>query len=75
MAERGSTGNIIAAIASFIIPGLGQLAQGRIGAAILFFVFDVLLWLILLGWIMHIWACLDAAFYTDPWRQRRRSAF
>jgi len=26
---RGSTGNVIAALCSFFIPGLGQLLQGR----------------------------------------------
>lgn len=71
MAKRGSTANVIAAIASFIIPGLGQLAQGRILAAILFFVIDVVLWIFLLGWLMHIWACIDAALYTDPERRWR----
>jgi hypothetical protein len=31
MAGQGSTGNVIAALASFFIPGLGQLLQGRLG--------------------------------------------
>ena len=30
MAGQGSTGNVIAALASFFIPGLGQLIQGRL---------------------------------------------
>ena len=30
MAGQGSTGNVIAALASFFIPGLGQLMQGRL---------------------------------------------
>ena len=29
MAGQGSSGNVIAALASFFIPGLGQLLQGR----------------------------------------------
>jgi hypothetical protein len=29
MAGQGSSGNVLAAIASFLIPGLGQLVQGR----------------------------------------------
>ena len=29
MAERGSAGNILAALASFFLPGLGQLLQTR----------------------------------------------
>ena len=32
--SQGSSGNVIAALASFFFPGLGQLIQGRILAAI-----------------------------------------
>lgn len=60
---RGSAGNVISALASFFIPGLGQLLQGRLLPAILFFVSAALLWIILLGWIMHVWSILDAAFW------------
>lgn len=62
-AGQGSTGNVIAALASFFIPGLGQLIQGRLVRAIIFFVAAGLLWIILLGWIMHLWAILDAALW------------
>ena len=71
MAERGSTGNIIAAVASFFFPGLGQLAQGRLLPAAGFFVASLLLWVVtfgLLGWVMHLWACIDAALYDDGLR-------
>src|SRR5690606_30734160 len=34
---QGSAGNVIAAICSFIVPGLGQLVQGRLMAALLWF--------------------------------------
>ena len=63
---RGSTGNVVAAIASFIIPGLGQLAQGRVFAAIFMFVLSGAIWLIsfgTLGWIGHVVAALHAAVY------------
>ena len=33
-AGQGSTGNVIAAVCSFFIPGLGQLVQGRLLKAI-----------------------------------------
>lgn len=33
MTGQGSSGNVIAALASFFIPGLGQLIQGRPFAA------------------------------------------
>jgi TM2 domain-containing membrane protein YozV len=63
---RGATGNVVAAIASFIIPGLGQLAQGRLFAAIFMFVLSGAIWLIsfgTLGWVGHVIAALHAATY------------
>lgn len=62
---RGSTGNVIAALASFFLPGLGQLLQGRILAAVLFFASWILLWCCCLGWIPQIWATLDAALWRE----------
>lgn len=59
----GSAGNVISALASFVYPGLGQLVQGRLLAALVFFVLATLLWFVLLGWIIHIWATIDAALY------------
>lgn len=67
----GSCGNVIAALASFFIPGLGQLLQGRWFVAGLMFVMTALLWLILLGWIIHLWSIIDAAMYEKPERWRR----
>jgi len=61
---QGSSGNIIAALCSFFIPGLGQLLQGRLLIAIVQFVLAAILWWILLGWIIHIWSILDAALWT-----------
>jgi TM2 domain-containing membrane protein YozV len=61
MTGQGSGGNVIAALASFFIPGLGQLLQGRLLMAIIQFVMAALLWIILLGWIIHLWSILDAA--------------
>jgi TM2 domain-containing membrane protein YozV len=63
MAGKGSTGNVIAALASFFIPGLGQLVQGRILAAIAFFVLSGVLWIFLLGWLGHIIAAIEAAVW------------
>ena len=63
MPEQGSTGNVIAALCSFFIPGLGQLVQGRLLIAIIQFVLAAALWVILLGWIIHLWSILDAALY------------
>lgn len=61
---QGSTGNVIAALASFFIPGLGQLIQGRLGMAIVHFVLASILWVVLLGWVIHLWSILDAAMFT-----------
>jgi TM2 domain-containing membrane protein YozV len=59
----GSSGNVLAAICSFFIPGLGQLVQGRVLLAIVMFVLAGGLWFIFLGWIIHIWSVIDAALY------------
>ena len=66
---QGSAGNVIAAICSFFIQGLGQLVQGRILAALLMFVLAGVVWFVsfgTLGWIMHLVACIEAA----RWRKR-----
>jgi TM2 domain-containing membrane protein YozV len=64
MAGRGSAGNVVAALASFFIPGLGQLLQGRPIMALVHFCLAAVLWIILMGWIIHLWSILDAALWT-----------
>lgn len=69
----GSAGNVIAAICSLFIPGLGQLVQGRVISAILWFltacVAFAITWLVTLsllpfGWfIVSIFSCISAAVY------------
>ena len=68
MSQQGSTGNVIAAIASLFFPGLGQLIQGRIFPALGFFVITVtgyfFWWLIvpaIIAAIFHLWSIIDAA--------------
>ncbi len=70
MSGQGSGGNVLAAICSFFIPGLGQLVQGRILAAILFFVGMLVSWAltwVFIGWlfvpIVYLWCIVDAARY------------
>jgi TM2 domain-containing membrane protein YozV len=63
VAGQGSAGNVIAALASFFIPGLGQLLQGRLVIAIVQFVLASVLWIFLLGWLVHLWSILDAAMF------------
>ncbi|MEM1059970.1 MAG: hypothetical protein AAGK14_12035 [Verrucomicrobiota bacterium] len=75
MATPGSAGNVIAAICSFFIAGLGQLVQGRVGAALFFFlvwclaigILTVLTlgFLVFLAGLINIWACIDAALWKD----------
>jgi len=66
MAGQGSTANVIAAICSVIVPGLGQLVQGRVLMALVQFVLASVLWFFLLGWIIHIWSVIDAALWRGP---------
>lgn len=68
MSGQGSGGNVIAAICNIFIPGLGQLVQGRIFLAIIFFVASIIAYasiFILVGYILvpvvYIWAIIDAA--------------
>jgi TM2 domain-containing membrane protein YozV len=63
MAGQGSTGNVLAAVCSFFIPGLGQLVQGRPIKALVHCVIGVALWFIFLGWLMHCWSALEAALW------------
>lgn len=59
----GSAGNVIAALCSVFVPGLGQLVQGRPFKALFMLVLGGLLWFFMLGWIVHIWAIWDAAVW------------
>ena len=63
----GTISNVIAALASFFIPGLGQLLQGRVLWAIIFFVATVTCYALVVTWplgvIFHIWAIVSAAIY------------
>jgi TM2 domain-containing membrane protein YozV len=68
MAGQGSTGNVVAALSSFFIPGLGQLIQGRPLKALVMFVLAAVLWVIWLGWIIHLWSIIEAA----RWRPSAR---
>jgi len=63
MSGQGSGGNVIAALCSFFIPGLGQLLQGRLLKAIVMFLLSGILWFFLLGWIIHLWSIIDAALF------------
>ncbi|MBC8551240.1 MAG: hypothetical protein ISR95_08665 [Candidatus Marinimicrobia bacterium] len=61
MSGQGSGGNVLSAFASLIIPGLGQLLQGRLFAAIVHFTLALGLWIIFMGWIVHLYSVINAA--------------
>jgi len=63
VAGQGSAGNVVAALCSFFVPGLGQLLQGRLLKAIVQFCLAGILWIVLLGWAVHLWSVLDAAMW------------
>ncbi|WP_351121655.1 hypothetical protein [Shewanella sp. T24-MNA-CIBAN-0130] len=72
MSQQGSAGNVLAAVASFFSPGLGQLLQGRILAALLFFCitavcyfFFVLVIPAIIGGLFHLWSIIDAAKFKS----------
>lgn len=72
MSGRGSGGNVIAALCSLFIPGLGQLIQGRLFAALgtlaligvlVLFSMSGMIWLLFFGWVINVFSALDAALY------------
>lgn len=69
MAEQGSGGNVIVAIASFFRPGLGQLVQGRLLPAVLFFAFTALFYGLMVTWplgaIIHLISIISAARFSS----------
>jgi len=65
---QGSAGNVLAALANIFIPGVGQLAQGRVLPALGFF-FGTLLGLcccVVPGLVAYVWSILDAACWKPP---------
>ena len=72
MASQGSAGNVIAAICNVFFPGLGQLVQGRLMAALIFAIVCVggyALWYLvipaIIAGIFHLWSVIDAATFKN----------
>ena len=72
MAGQGSAGNVIAAVCSFFFPGLGQLVQGRILAAAIFFISTTIFYglsgltlglFLIVALPVHLWCIINAARY------------
>lgn len=74
MSQQGSGGNVLAAICNIFFPGLGQLVQGRIVAALVFFLVCaicyalsatlILIFLWPVGALFHLWSIINAAKYN-----------
>ena len=62
--RQGHTGNIVASLASILIPGIGQVAQGRPLIGLMFFLCAVVAWAIGIGWLFHIGASIEAAIWN-----------
>ena len=73
--RQGSSGNVVAALASFVVPGLGQLAQARLIGALAFLLAAIMaalagaivalhLGAFIAVVIIGIWAAADAAIWT-----------
>ncbi len=65
-AHQGSAGNVLAGLASFFIPGLGQLVQGRVLAGFIHFVAAGVFWFFLMGWVVHLLSAVGAAMWKPP---------
>lgn len=72
MASQGSAGNVISAICNVFFPGLGQLVQGRLIAALIFAIVCVggyaLWWMVIpaiIAGIFHLWSIIDAATFKN----------
>ncbi len=70
--RRGSSGNVLAALASFFVPGLGQLVQGRVFSAAFLFLGTTIgygLWFLILpgiiGFVLHAASVIDAALWQE----------
>ena len=59
--SSGSKGGCIPAVLSLFIPGFGQLLLGRLGRAIGHFIVAGLLWIVLMGWLIHLYSAYDAS--------------
>jgi TM2 domain-containing membrane protein YozV len=60
---------MLAAIASFLTPGVGQPVQGRTLRGLVFFIVTAVIWVITFGFggrIGHLWTCYEAAVWKGP---------
>lgn len=60
---KGDAPVLVRGMCSLLIPGLGQMLQGRNGAAAFHLFAAAVLWVLMLGWIVHICSAIGAASY------------
>lgn len=61
---------MLAGLSSLLIPGLGQLFQGRVGWGLAHFALAFILWGIVMGWVIHIMSAFDAARYEPEEKKK-----
>lgn len=55
----------MALLLSLILPGTGQIYNGEMSKGIMMMVMSFLLWIVLLGWVVHIWSIVDAVVVAE----------
>lgn len=70
--QRSPTGSMLL---SFLWPGLGQVYNGQPGKGVVLFFSSAFLWMIFLGWMVHLYALIDAGVtahrINQRWERRR----
>ncbi len=69
MARPARRSTSLLALLSFLLPGMGQLLQGRPLEGLLHFGLALALWVLLIGWLVHFWSTVDVI------RHRPRSGY
>jgi len=55
--------NILAGIYSLLLPGLGQILQGRCLLGFIHLAMAAFLWNAMLGWLVHLYSGIEACGY------------
>ncbi len=62
--ESPSGNPVLASLLSLIIPGLGQIYSKRVLVGVFWLVTAVVLWVVALGWVIHILSAIFAYRYA-----------
>jgi hypothetical protein len=73
--RRNPTGSMLL---SLLWPGLGQVYNGQPGKGVVLFFSSAFLWMAFMGWIVHVYALVDAGLVAQQinrrWHMRRAAA-